>query len=233
VYLPHESPIRLVVGEDQALFREGVVHVLRASGFDVVAATDNADDLVRKVRAHLPDVAMVDIQMPPGLGDDGLRAAREIRTIRPAIAVLVLSQFLEDGYAVDLLGDRPEGVGYLLKDRVSDVGSFAEAVRRVARGGSVIDAEVVRGLVGRRRTHDPVEDLTSREREVLHLMGQGKSNHGIAEALVVTVSAVERHVTSIFAKLGLPHEGRDHRRVLAVLQYLRHRSPARPDAAAG
>jgi DNA-binding NarL/FixJ family response regulator len=214
----------VVVGEDQVLFREGVVHVLESSGFDVVAATDNAPDLVRKARAHLPDVAVVDIRMPPGFADDGLRAAREIRTIQPAIAVLVLSQFLEDGYAIDLLGDRPEGVGYLLKDRVSDVSSFAEAVRRVARGGSVIDAEVVRGLVGRRRERDPVDDLTVREREVLHLMGQGRSNQGVADVLVVTVSAVERHVTSIFAKLGLPTEGQDHRRVLAVLEYLRHRS---------
>jgi DNA-binding NarL/FixJ family response regulator len=224
-----QSPIRVVVGEDQALFREGVVHVLRASGFDVVAATDNADDLVRKVRAHSPDVAVVDIQMPPGFSDDGLRAAREIRTIRPAVAVLILSQFLEDRYAIDLLGDQPEGVGYLLKDRVSDVGTFAEAVRRVARGGSAIDAEVVRGLVGRRRTRDPLDDLTVRERDVLHLMGQGRSNQGIAAALVVTVSAVERHVTSIFAKLGLPKETHDHRRVLAVLQYLG--SSARPKPA--
>jgi DNA-binding NarL/FixJ family response regulator len=223
----------LVVGEDQALFREGVVHVLRASGFDVVATTDNADDLVRKVRAHSPDVAVVDIQMPPRFSDDGLRAAREIRTIRPAIAVLVLSQFLEDSYAIDLLGDRPEGVGYLLKDRVSDVGSFAEAVRRVVRGGSVMDAEVVRGLVGRRRTLDPVDELTVREREVLQLMGQGRSNQGIADALVVTVSAVERHVTSIFAKLGLPNEAQDHRRVLAVLTYLRHRPSAHPKPANG
>jgi DNA-binding NarL/FixJ family response regulator len=226
--LDGRSPIRVVVGEDQALFREGVVHVLRVSGFDVVATTGDADDLVRKARAHLPDVAVVDIRMPPGFSDDGIRAAREIRTIRPAIAILVLSQFLEDRYTIDLLGERPEGIGYLLKDRISDVSSFAESVRRVARGGSVIDAEVVRGLVGRRRIRDPVDDLTGREQEVLHLMGQGKSNHGIAEALVVTVSAVERHVTSIFAKLALPHEAKDHRRVLAVLRYLQHRPSARP-----
>jgi DNA-binding NarL/FixJ family response regulator len=210
-----------------------VVHVLKASGFDVVATADNAHDLVRKVRAHSADVAVVDIQMPPDFTDDGLRAAREIRETTPPIAVLVLSQFLEDRYAIDLLGDRPEGIGYLLKDRVSDVGSFAEAVRRVARGGSVIDPEVVRGLVGRRRTNDPIDDLTSRERDVLHLMGQGRSNQGIAEALVVTVSAVERHVTSIFAKLGLPIEAHDHRRVLAVLQYLHHRAAARPQPVTG
>ena len=228
-----QSPIRVVVGEDQPLFREGVVHVLTGSGFDVVATTGNADDLVRQVRAHRPDVAVVDIQMPPGFGDDGLRAAREIRTIRPAIAVLVLSQFLEDRYSIDLLGDRPEGVGYLLKDRVSDVGTFAEAVRRVARGGSAIDADVVRGLVGRHRTRDPVNDLTVRERDVLHLMGEGRSNQGIADGLVVTVSAVERHVTSIFARLGLPNETHDHRRVLAVLTYLRHQSTEHPKPASG
>jgi DNA-binding NarL/FixJ family response regulator len=212
-----------VVGEDQVLFREGVVHVLRASGFDVVAATDDARDLVRKARAHSPDVAVVDIRMPPGLGDDGMRAAQEIQVIEPAIGVLVLSQFLEESYAVDLLGDRQEGVGYLLKDRVADVGSFAEAVRRVALGGSVIDPDVIRGLVGRRRNRDPVDELTRREREVLELMAQGRSNQGIADALVITVSAVERHVTSLFAELGLDNNACDHRRVLAVLQYLRHR----------
>jgi DNA-binding NarL/FixJ family response regulator len=163
--------------------------------------------------------------MPPGFGDDGLRAAREIHEIEPAIGVLVLSQFLEEGYAIDLLGDRPEGIGYLLKDRVSDVASFAEAVRRVARGGSVIDPDVIRCLVGRRRTRDPLDELTRREREVLELMGQGRSNQGVADALVVTVSAVERHVTSVFVKLGLNNESGDHRRVLAVLQYLGHRSP--------
>jgi DNA-binding NarL/FixJ family response regulator len=221
--LEQRSPIRVVVGEDQVLFREGVVHVLRASGFDVVAATDDARDLVRKARAHSPDVAVVDIRMPPGLGDDGMRAAQEIQVIEPAIGVLVLSQFLEESYAVDLLGDRPEGVGYLLKDRVADVGSFAEAVRRVALGGSVIDPDVIRGLVGRRRNRDPVDELTRREREVLELMAQGRSNQGIADALVITVSAVERHVTSLFAELGLDNNACDHRRVLAVLQYLRHR----------
>jgi DNA-binding NarL/FixJ family response regulator len=226
--LEQRSPIRVVVGEDQALFREGVVHVLRASGFDVVAATADARDIVRKARAHSPDVAVVDIQMPPGFGDDGLRAAREIHEIEPAIGVLVLSQFLEESYAADLLGDRPEGIGYLLKDRVADAGSFAEAVRRVARGGSVIDPDVIRCLVGRRRTRDPLDELTRREGEVLELMGQGRSNQGVADAMVVTVSAVERHVTSIFVKLGLDNEACDHRRVLAVLQYLRHRSSAGP-----
>ena len=214
------SPIRVVVGEDQPLFREGVVHVLRDAGLDVVGEAVSADDLVRKARAHTPDVVVGDIQMPPNLGDDGLRAVREIRRLAPKIAVLVLSQFLEDRYAIELLGDRPEGVGYLLKDRVADVGSFVDSVRRVARGGSVIDPEVVGRLVGRRRRNNQVEDLTGREREVLALMAEGKSNQGIAERLVVTVAAVERHVTNIFAKLGLRREEHEHRRVLAVLRYL-------------
>ena len=208
------------MGEDQPLFREGVVHVLEGAGFDVVAEAGDATDLVRKTRAHSPDIAVVDIQMPPNHGDDGLRAAKEIRQMQPAIGVLLMSQFLEDRYAVDLLGDRPEGVGYLLKDRMADAASFVDAVRRVARGGSVIDAEVVFRLVGQRRRHDPLDDLTAREREVLGLMAEGASNHGIAEDMFVTVSAVERHVTSIFTKLELPHEGNAHRRVLAVLRYL-------------
>jgi DNA-binding NarL/FixJ family response regulator len=220
-HLDARSPIRVVVGEDQPVFRAGVVHVLRAAGLKVVGTAASADDLMRKVRAHAPDVVVADIQMPPNLGDDGLRAVREIRTIVPSIAVLVLSQFLEDRYAIELLGDRPEGVGYLLKDRLADVDSFVRAVRRVALGGSVIEPEVVGRLVGRRGAHDPIDDLTCRQREVLRLMAQGKSNHGIAEALVVTVSAVERQVTNIFADLGLPQDAQEHRRVLAVLRYLR------------
>lgn len=208
------------MGEDQPIFREGVIHVLRESGFDVVASAADAGDLVRKVRAHSPDIAVIDIQMPPTFSDDGLQAAQEIRTIEPPIAVLVLSQFLEDRYAVDLLGDRPQGVGYLLKNRLADVEGFTDAVRRVAHGGSVIDAEVVRRLVGSRGVHHPIDDLSGREREVLGLMAEGKSNRGIAEAQFVTVSAVERNVTRIFAKLELPHEGGEHRRVLAVLRYL-------------
>jgi DNA-binding NarL/FixJ family response regulator len=215
------SPIRVVVGEDQPLFREGVVHVLRESGIDVVGAAGDALTLVATTRTHSPDVAVVDIHMPPDLGDDGLQAALEIRSGDPSIAVLVLSQFLEDRYAVELLGDRPDGVGYLLKDRLGDTGVFVDAVRRVARGESVVDSEVVARLVRRRRGHDPIEQLSPRERDVVGLMAQGRSNRGIAEALVVTDSAVERHVTSIFAKLGLPLDAGDHRRVLAVLQYLR------------
>jgi DNA-binding NarL/FixJ family response regulator len=221
-WLDNGAGIRVVVGEDQALFREGVVSALRSSGFDVVAATADARDLVRKARAHSPDIAVVDIRMPPNHDDDGLQAARAIRGLEPSIAVLVLTQFLEEHYALDLLGDRPEGVGYLLKERVVDLEAFTDAVRRVAGGGSVIDSEVVGRLVGlRRRKRNPIDELTAREREVLQLMAEGRSNSGIADELVVTVAAVERHVTSIFSKLGLPRDGQEHRRVLAVLRYLR------------
>jgi DNA-binding NarL/FixJ family response regulator len=212
--------IRVVVGEDQPLFREGVVQVLRQADFEVAAATGDARDLVRKVRAHAPDVAVVDIQMPPNHGEDGLLAAREIRSEAPSIGILVLSQYLEDRYALSLLADRADGVGYLLKDRLADVDGFLDAVRRVARGGSAIDPEVVGRLVRRRRSRDPVDELSPRERDVLTLMAEGRSNHGIAETLVVTVSAVERHVTSIFAKLDLGNDTQGHRRVLAVLRYL-------------
>ncbi len=221
VVVGEDAPIRVVVGEDQPLFRDGVVHVLTTAGMDVLAAAGNAGDLVRTALAHHPDVVVVDIHMPPDFSDDGLRAAREILAARPATAVLVLSQFLEDRYVIDLLDDRPEGKGYLLKDRISDSDSFVEAVRRVARGGSVIDAEAVGRLIGQRRGRGQIGSLTSREREVLCLMAQGKSNQGIAAELVVTISAVERHVTSIFGRMGLPRDAQDHRRVLAVLQYLR------------
>jgi DNA-binding NarL/FixJ family response regulator len=223
-----DSTISVVVGEDQPLFRAGVVHVLKTSGFDVVAATGDAEDLVRKARAHSPDLAVVDIQMPPNLCDDGLRAALEIRTIDPPIAVLILSHFLEERYALALLDGHPEGTGYLLKDRVFDVESFVEAVHRVSRGGSVVDSEVVGRLVGHRRAHDPIDELTRRQRDVLKLMAEGKSNRGIAEDLVVSVSAVERHVTSIFATLGLHPDTHEHRRVGAVLRYLQRR-PAEHD----
>ena len=218
--LANGSSIRVVVGEDQPLFREGVVRILRAAGFDVVASAADARDLVRRARAQCPDVAVVDIRMPPHFSDDGLVAAREIRAAAPTVGILILSQFLDDRYAIDFLGEEPNGVGYLLKDRVANGGMLADAVCSVARGGSVIDPEVVRLLVGRRRRHDPVDELTPREREVLTLMAEGKSNHGIAETLVVTVSAVERHVTSIFAKLDLGEDTHGHRRVLAVLRYL-------------
>ena len=219
--LRQHAPIRVVVGEDQPLFREGVVHVLSTAGFDVVGTAGNATELVRKALALHPDLLVVDIQMPPDLRDDGLRAARKIVAAHPATAVVILSQFLEDRYVIDLLDDRPEGKGYLLKDRIVDSDSFTEAVQRVARGGSVIDAEVVGRLVDHGHEHGPVGLLTGREREVLRLMAQGKSNQGIADELVVTISAVERHVTGIFGRMGLPRDAQDHRRVLAVLQYLR------------
>jgi DNA-binding NarL/FixJ family response regulator len=219
--VPEHEPLRVVVGEDQPLVREGIVHVLREAGLDVVAVATDAGDLIRKARAHKPDVVITDIQMPPEGTDDGLRAAREIRVSQPQVAVLVLSQFLEDRYALELLGDRPEGVGYLLKHRVGEVPSFVDAVRRVAGGGTVLDGEVVARLVGRTRKRSPIDELSRREREVLGLMAEGRSNRGIAESLVVTVPAVERHVTSIFVKLGLRPTTENHRRVLAVLEYLR------------
>jgi DNA-binding NarL/FixJ family response regulator len=215
------EPLRVVVGEDQALMREGIVHVLQDNGFDVVGTAADADDLLRKTRAHSPDVVVTDIQMPPTSSDDGLRAAQAIREELPDIGVLVLSQFLEARYALDLLGERAEGVGYLLKDRVGDVHTFVDAVSRVARGGSALDPDVVQIMVGRHRVDDPIDELTPREREVLGLMAEGRSNKGIAEQLVVTVAAVERHVTSIFGKLAMRPAPEDHRRVLAVLGYLR------------
>lgn len=201
--------LRVVVGEDQPLVREGVVHVLSEAGLDVVAVAADAEDLIRKVGAHKPDVVVTDIQMPPEGTDDGLRAAQQIRSSMPEVGVLVLSQFLEDRYALKLLGDRPEGVGYLLKQRVGDVPSFVEAVRRVAGGGTVLDPDVVARLVGRRRRRSAIDDLSPREREVLALMAEGRSNHAIADSLVVTVPAVERHVTSIFTKLGLTQSSDD------------------------
>jgi DNA-binding NarL/FixJ family response regulator len=213
--------LRVVVCEDQPLVRAGVVHALEEDGFDVVAVAADAPDLLRKTRAHKPDVVVTDIQMPPESTDDGLRAAIEIRATQPEIGVVVLSQFLEDRYALDLVGDRAGGVGYLLKDRVGDLALFTDAVRRVARGGSALDPEVVQRMVGRRRANSPLEDLTPREIQVLGLMAEGRSNHGIADELVVTVPAVERHITSIFGKLGLRAVPEDHRRVLAVLEFLR------------
>jgi DNA-binding NarL/FixJ family response regulator len=214
-------PLRVVVGEDQPLVRAGIVRALEEEeGFEVVAVAADAPDLVRKTRAHKPDVVVTDIQMPPDLTDDGLRAAIEIRATQPEVGVVVLSQFLEERYALDLVGERADGVGYLLKDRVGDLTLFTDAVRRVARGGSALDPDVVQRMVGRRRTTTPLDELTPREREVLTLMAEGRSNQGIADQFVVTVAAVERHVTSIFSKLGLRAVPEDHRRVLAVLKFL-------------
>jgi DNA-binding NarL/FixJ family response regulator len=212
----------VVVADDSVLLREGIVRLLdEQDGFEVVAQAGDADELLRKVGAHKPDVAVVDIRMPPTNTDDGLRAALEIRSTQPDTSVLVLSQYVEEGYALDLVGDAAGGVGYLLKDRVADVDRFVDAVRRVAEGGSALDPEVVSQLVGRARRDDPLEDLTPREREVMELMAEGRSNHAIADQLVVTERAVEKHVTSIFGKLNLPPAPEDHRRVLAVLRFLR------------
>jgi DNA-binding NarL/FixJ family response regulator len=212
--------VRVVLAEDSVLLREGVARILGEAGFEVVGQAGNADELMLKVRSYSPDVAIVDIRMPPTHTDEGLRAAQEIRDKHPTVGVLVLSQYVEPTYAMELLAESAEGVGYLLKDRVSDVNEFADAVRRVGEGGSALDPTIVSQLVGRRRRDDPIDQLTPREREVLGLMAEGRSNSGIAEQLVVTERAVEKHVTSIFSKLQLPAASEDHRRVLAVLAYL-------------
>jgi DNA-binding NarL/FixJ family response regulator len=216
-----DGSVRVVVGEDQPITRQGVVSVLEEAGFEVVGVAADAPDLIRKTRAHRPDVVIADIQMPPGNTDDGLRAAQQIRAEAPEIGVLVFSQYLDGGYALDLVGEHAGGAGYLLKDRVSDLSLFTDAVRRVARGGSALDPEVVQRMVGRRRVDGPLTELTPRERDVLSLIAEGRSNSAIAERLSVTVGAIERHVTSIFDKLGLRPAPDDHRRVLAVLEYLK------------
>jgi DNA-binding NarL/FixJ family response regulator len=212
--------MRVVVADDSVLLREGVVRLLEENGFEVVGQAGDAEDLIRKVRAHKPDVAVVDIRMPPTNTDDGLRAALEIRAALPDTGVLVLSQYVEEGYALDLVGESAGGVGYLLKDRVADVERFVDSVRRVADGGSALDPEVVSQLVGRARRDDPLAELTPRERQVLELMAEGRTNAAIARALVVTDRAIEKHVASIFGKLRLPPSQDDHRRVLAVLAWL-------------
>jgi DNA-binding NarL/FixJ family response regulator/class 3 adenylate cyclase len=213
--------MRVVLADDSVLLREGIARLLEDAGFEVVAQSGNAEDLLRHIGMHKPDVALVDIRMPPTQTDEGLRAAQQIRERWPDTGVLVLSQYVEPAYAMELLGENAEGVGYLLKDRVSDVDEFAAAVRRVGEGGSALDPAVVSQLVGRRRRDDPLEDLTPREREVLELMAEGRSNQAIAERMVITLRAVEKHVTSIFGKLRLSATSEDHRRVLAVLTYLR------------
>ncbi len=212
--------MRVVLADDSVLLREGVASLLTDAGFDVVGQSATADDLLLKVRSYSPDVAIVDIRMPPTNTTEGLDAAKEIREKHPSVGVLLLSQYIEAGYALELLQDNAEGVGYLLKDRVSDVSEFADAVRRVGEGGSALDPAVVSRLVGRRRADDPLAGLTPREREVLELIAQGRSNQAIAERLVVTPRAVEKHVTSIFGKLRLPATAEDHRRVLATLTFL-------------
>jgi DNA-binding NarL/FixJ family response regulator len=212
--------MRVVIADDSVLFREGIAGLLRQAGFEIAGQSGTADDLLLKVRSYAPDAAIVDIRMPPTHTDEGLQAAREIRQRHPAVGVLVLSQYVEATYMMELLQGDIEGVGYLLKDRIREVSEFADAVRRVAEGGSAFDPAVVSRLVGRRRGDDPLDSLTPREREVLELMAQGRSNQAIAEHLVVTPGAVEKHVRSIFGKLRLPVSADDHRRVLAVLTYL-------------
>lgn len=213
--------LRVVIAEDQVLLREGIVRLLGDAGFDVVAQAADAEDLLRKVAAHSPDVAIIDIQMPPTNTDDGLRAAMHVRATQPQVGVLVLSQFVEEAYALDLIGDDAAGVGYLLKDRVADVAAFTDAICRVSRGGSALDPEVVAQMLGRPRRRDPLANLSPREREVLTLMAEGRTNRAIADELVISVHAVEKHVTSIFSKLGLAPTVEDHRRVLAVLTFMR------------
>ncbi|MCW3032532.1 MAG: hypothetical protein QOK19_610 [Solirubrobacteraceae bacterium] len=215
------EPLRVVIGEDDVLMREGIARLLAETGFDVVSQAGDAEAFLRKALAHKPDVAVVDIQMPPGRADDGLRAAIELRRLLPETGVLVLSQYYEQDYALDLIGDSAEGVGYLLKERVGDVDAFRDAVARVASGGSALDPEVVRRMLGRRRHDGPLDELSPRERDVLGHLAEGKSNQGIAGSLVVTTAAVEKHITSIFQKLGLDASPTDHRRVLAALTYLR------------
>jgi DNA-binding NarL/FixJ family response regulator len=213
--------VRVVIAEDSVLLREGLARLLVDAGIEVVASCETADDLLLKVRSYTPDVAIVDIRLPPTHTDEGMRAALEIRARHPSVAVLMLSQYVQVGLAMTLLADSAEGVGYLLKDRISDVKQFVAAVRRVAAGGSALDPIIVSTLLSRRRSDDPLAALTPRERDVLELMAEGQSNQGIADRLVITLRAVEKYVSSIFGKLGLPSSGTESRRVLAVLLYLR------------
>ena len=218
--LDSATPLRVVIADDHVLLRQGVASMLDGEGFDVVAQAGDAEDVIRKVNAHHPDVAIIDIRMPPNGTDDGLRAAIAIRQAHPEIGVLVLSQYVEAAYAVELIGDDARGVGYLLKDRVGDFEEFAGALRRVAAGGSVLDPEVVHWMFGRERVTSRLDELTPRELEVLGLVAEGCSNQAVADRLVISQRAVEKHVTSILSKLGLPTEPAAHRRVMAVLAFL-------------
>ena len=213
--------MRAVIAEDSVLLREGLERLLDENEVEVVGSCETAEELLLKVRSYSPDVAIVDIRLPPTHNDEGMRAALEIQARHPSVGVLVLSQYVEIGLAMKLLADSAEGVGYLLKDRISDVREFIGAVRRVAGGGTAIDPIIVSTLLSKRRVDDPLDELTRREREVLELMAQGNSNQGIADKLVVTLRAAEKYVSSIFGKLGLPSSGSESRRVLAVLFYLR------------
>ncbi|HWN20549.1 MAG TPA: response regulator transcription factor [Gaiellaceae bacterium] len=213
--------MRAVIAEDSVLLREGIGHVLENAGLEVVGSCATAEELMLKVRSYAPDIAIVDIRLPPTHSDEGIRAAVEIRASHPSVGVLVVSQYMELGLAMKLLADSAEGVGYLLKDRIGDVDDFVGAVRRVAAGGSAIDPTIVSTLLAKRRSDDPLAELTPREREVLELMAEGRSNQGIADKLVITLRSVEKYVSSVFGKLGLPSTGTESRRVLAVLMYLR------------
>ncbi len=213
--------MRIVIAEDSVLLRAGLTRILADAGEDVVATVGDAEELLRVVRLHRPDLAIIDVRMPPNHTDDGLRAALQIRSEFADVGILVLSQYVEERYATDLLGANTGAVGYLLKDRIADIGEFLGAVRQVADGGTVLDPEVVAQLLARSRRHDPLERLTAREREVLDLMAEGRSNTAIARVLVVSDKAVEKHVGNIFTKLDLPPTTDDHRRVLAVLQWVK------------
>jgi len=212
--------VRVVIADDSVLLREGAARLLADAGIEVVGQAGDGEELLRKVNAHKPDVAIVDIRMPPTHSDEGLQAAARIRAEHPGTGILVLSQYVEEHYARELMADGAEGVGYLLKDRIADVERLTEAVRRVADGGSVLDPEVVAQMLGRRREEGPLDTLTPREREVLEAMAEGLGNRAIAERLHLSERAVERHVTAIFQKLDLSREAGGHRRVLAVLAYL-------------
>ncbi len=214
--------MRAVIAEDSVLLREGLTRLLVERGVEVVGTCDNADDLMAIIRGQAPDVAIVDIRLPPTHSDEGLQAALKIRARHPSVGVLVLSQYVELGLALQLLSGSAEGIGYLLKDRISDVRDFVASVQRVAEGGSALDPVIVSRLLARRRLDNPINDLTPREREVLELMATGTSNQGIADLMVISLRAVEKYVSSIFTKLGLPSSGSESRRVLAVLLFLRN-----------
>jgi len=219
--------VRVVIAEDSLLLREGLAQLLERAGFDVVGQAGNADELLLKVRSYRPDVAVIDVRMPPTQTDEGARAAEQIRAEQPDVGILLLSQIIEATVALRLFSERPEGFGYLLKDRVLEIDDFIDAVRRVGRGGSALDPQVVAQLLGRRRRDDPLGELTGREREVLELMADGRSNQGIGAKLFLSPKTVETHIHRVFTKLGLEQAPQDHRRVLAVLAYLAADPPAR------
>ncbi len=219
--------MRVTLGEDDVVLRVGFARILVVAGLEVVGQSGDADDLLRRALAYSPDVVIADVQMPPRREDDGLQAALELRRRRPGIGVLILSQFCEPAYVMELVGERPEGVGYLLKERVGDVAAFVDAVSRVAAGGSALDPEVVARMLGRHALGDPLQVLTAREREVLAAMAEGRSNLGIARSLFLGQASVEKSVTAIFRKLGIAPADTEHRRVQAVLTYLRHRHQGR------